>query len=133
MNAKQDSDAEAARFEEAVLREHLLAPSLEELRFADVVTAARTPHTSSGQLRGAVLDVVELIRHARLEARKREGAARTVYQSVLSSLRFLEEAGEVPTAQLLHKHLALLSAGKEATAASAREQAKDILFFSILQ
>ena len=48
-----------------------------------------------------------------LETKQREGAARTSFDATLGALRFLEEAGEVTTANLLHKDPALLNAAKE--------------------
>ena len=55
------------------------------------------------------------------EARRKEGAAQTAYDSALGALRFLEEAGEVQETRLLHKHPALRAAAKE----SATEKAKE--------
>ena len=51
-----------------------------------------------------------------LEAVGREGAARTTQSSLLSSLRFLEEAGEVPEKERLSADPALANAAKEAKA-----------------
>ena len=64
---------------------------------------------------GSVLDY--------LDVRKREGAARTAYSSLLSSLRFLEEAGEVPAAERLSGQAALSNAVKELGLAAAEAAA----------
>ena len=57
------------------------------------------------------------------ELRRREGAARSSYDSTLAALRFLEQAGEVERDDWLHCHPSLLSAAKEATAAAAKGKA----------
>ena len=44
---------------------------------------------------------------------RREGAARTTYSSVISALRFLEEAGEVAEADQLHSHPAVANLRQE--------------------
>ena len=55
------------------------------------------------------------------EVRRKERAARSVYGSLLSSLRFLEEAGDVPLAQKLSSLDALLKAVKELETARAKQ------------
>ena len=59
------------------------------------------------------------------EVRKRQGAAKTSYDSTLASLRFLEEAGEQIPERLLWKSPALNNAAKEAAAAKAKEAAAE--------
>ena len=58
------------------------------------------------------------------EVRRSEGAPRTAYSSLLSSLRFLEEAGEVAEADRLHCNPALGNAQKELALAAAAEAAQ---------
>ena len=55
------------------------------------------------------------------EVRRHERAARSVYGSLLSSLRFLEEAGEVPVARKLSSLDARLNAVKELETARAKQ------------
>ena len=59
------------------------------------------------------------------EVRREELAARSVYGSLLSSLRFLEEAGEVPLARKLSGLDALLNAVKELETARAKQAESD--------
>ena len=60
------------------------------------------------------------------EVRKGEGAPRTAYASLLSSLRFLEEAGEIPEAERVSRGPALSNAEKElALAAAQRPKEKE--------
>ena len=56
--------------------------------------------------------------------RRAEGAPRTAYASLLSALRFLEEAGEVPEAERLHCSPALANAEKELSLAAAAAAAQ---------
>ena len=55
-----------------------------------------------------------------LSLRAQEGAARTSAASLLAALAFLEEAGEVPEAQRLSKHPAVVNVLKEARLQTAR-------------
>jgi hypothetical protein len=59
-----------------------------------------------------------------LEVRRAEGAPRTAYASLLSALRFLEEAGEVPEAERLYCSPALANAEKELSLAAAAAAAQ---------
>mgnify|MGYP003333697518 CR=1 FL=1 len=59
-----------------------------------------------------------------LSLKAREGAARTTLPSLLSSLRFLEEAGELPEQQRLSRHPAVCNAVRE-LALQAEERARD--------
>ena len=52
------------------------------------------------------------------EVRRSEGAPRTAYASLLSALRFLEEAGEVAEADRLYCNPALTNAEKELSLAA---------------
>ena len=54
-------------------------------------------------------------------ARAKERAPRTVYDCVLNSLQFLEEAGELPLDQRLSTLPALRNSAKEQAAKRARE------------
>ena len=55
------------------------------------------------------------------EVRRSEGASRTAFASLLSALRFLEEAGEVAEANKLHSNPALTNAEKEVSVAAAAQ------------
>jgi len=59
-----------------------------------------------------------------LEVRRAEGAPRTAFASLLSALRFLEEAGEVPEAERLYCNPALTNAEKEFSLAAAATAAQ---------
>ena len=59
------------------------------------------------------------------EVRREERAARSVYGSLLSSMRFLKEAGDVPVAQKLSSLDALLNAVKELETARAKQAERE--------
>ena len=63
-----------------------------------VTRAAREERAKASQETGQTAVTVEAEEEDR---RKKEGAARTAYSSLLSSLRFLEEAGEFPAGDRL--------------------------------